>query len=149
MDCIINDYPRSEKGNKLLGVEPRGLKFLNRKCITPNDFLQKKKIDDIGMNVLETMMEKTQFEVEVPTMDTSSIIGTIIEEYDYHLTRDKVIRDIVRSQRDDYADLEWCSLNVDEWLQNKKTWTFRKAFKIKKSKKWLKNHACGIFRLPK
>lgn len=45
------------------------------------------------------MVKKTQYEVKVPTMDTISIEGTIIDTYDYPLTHDKVRRYIVPSQR--------------------------------------------------
>lgn len=52
------------------------------------------------------MVKKTQLGMEVPTMDTSSIEGMIIKIYDYHLIRDKVSREILSSQRDNYADLK-------------------------------------------
>lgn len=55
------------------------------------------------MNILETMLENTQFKVEVPTMDASSSEGTIIEASDYHLTYDKVKRNIAPSQRNIHA----------------------------------------------
>lgn len=44
------------------------------------------------------MAEKTQFKMEVPTMDTSSRYGTIAEASDYHFTHDKVNKEIVPSQ---------------------------------------------------
>lgn len=47
------------------------------------------------MKLLTTMEEKTQFDVEVSTIDTSSSEGTIIEASDYHLTRDKARMEIV------------------------------------------------------
>lgn len=44
------------------------------------------------------MTLKTQFEVECPTMDTRISERTITETYDYHLTRYKVIKEILPSQ---------------------------------------------------
>lgn len=61
---------------------------------------------------------KTQYEVKVLTIDTISTKGTIIDTSDYPLTRDKVIRYIVPSQRDDYAFLVCYALNVSEGLKN-------------------------------
>lgn len=66
------------------------------------------------MELLETMMEKTQFEMKVSTMDISSNERTVTEDFDYNLTCDKVKREIAPSQRDIYADLECYALNVDE-----------------------------------
>lgn len=48
------------------------MKFINKKCITLCDFCQGKKSKGLRMKLLETMVEKTQFKVEVLTMDTSS-----------------------------------------------------------------------------
>lgn len=48
------------------------------------------------------MAEKTQFEVDVPTMDSSSIVGTNEKVSYYHLTHDKLMREIVLSQRYNY-----------------------------------------------
>lgn len=62
--------------------------------------------------LLETMAKKTQFEVEFHTMDTSSIKEIVTEASDYHLTRDKVMRKIVASQRDNYARLGCYTFNV-------------------------------------
>lgn len=53
-------------------------------------------------------------------MDTSSNEGTITEVYDYHLTRDKVSNEIVRSQSDGYVCLWFYALNVAESGKNKK-----------------------------
>lgn len=64
---------------------------------------QGNKSKDSGMNILETMSENTQFKTEVPTMDASSSEGTIIEPFDYHLTYDKVKRNIVPYQRNIHA----------------------------------------------
>lgn len=54
----------------------------------------------------------------VPTIDTRNDEETITKVFDYHLTHDKVKRDIVPSQRDGYADLACYALNVAEGLQN-------------------------------
>lgn len=118
MDCVLNDYLRGMKGYGLFGVKPGGSKFINPKCITFNEFLQEKKSKNPRMNILKTMIEKTQFEVKVPTMDTNSSETTIIEATHYNSTRDKIKRKIVPSQRDDYADLGCYDLNVAEGLQN-------------------------------
>lgn len=56
---------------------------------------------DLGMKLLETMEENTQFEMEVPTMYTNSSEGTITRVSNYPLTRDKVNMKIIPSQRDD------------------------------------------------
>lgn len=50
-----------------------------------------------GINLVETMVEKTQFEVEFSTMDTSISEETITENFDYHLTCDKIRRVIITS----------------------------------------------------
>lgn len=50
-------------------------------------------------------MDKTQFEVEVPTIDTSSSKRTITKTINYNLTHDKVRRHNVPSQKNGYADI--------------------------------------------
>lgn len=50
------------------------------------------------MKVLEIMAWKTEFEVEVPIIDTNSSERMIIEDSDYHLTLDKARSEILRSQ---------------------------------------------------
>lgn len=87
--------------------------------------------------------------MEVPTLDTSSNKGMITEASDYYLTRDKVSRETVSFQRDDYAILKCYDLNITERLRNMETKTFMGAFESKWSKKWLKNHDCGVVILPK
>lgn len=64
------------------------------------------------------MAEKTQFEVEFPTIDTSSSEIMITNASHYRLNRDKVKRKIVTSERDNYDSLECHALNVDEGFQN-------------------------------
>lgn len=49
-----------------------------------------KKNKDMRIKLSEAMAEKTQFEMEVPTIDTSSSEGTTTYAYNYHLTRDKI-----------------------------------------------------------
>ena len=41
------------------------------------------------------MANKTQFEVEVPTINTSSSEGMITNSFDYQFTRDKVKAEII------------------------------------------------------
>lgn len=79
------------------------------------------------MRLLETMVEMTLFEVKVPNLDTSSIKGTITEASEYHLTRDKVRRDIVPSQRENYVDLRYYALNMAKMFQNSEIRTFKEA----------------------
>lgn len=64
------------------------------------------------------MVEKTLFKIEFSTMNTNSSEGTFIETSDYHLNRDKVMKDIVVSQRKKYASLGSYAFNVAEGLQN-------------------------------
>lgn len=49
-------------------------------------------------------------------MGNSSIEGMITYVYDYHLTRGKLRREMVPSQRDDYVHLGCYVLNVTEAL---------------------------------
>lgn len=62
------------------------------------------------------MVEKTQFKMEFPTMDTRTSERTITDISDYYLTRDKLKREIVSSQMDGYAGLECYALNVTKEL---------------------------------
>ena len=94
-------------------------------------------------------MEKTQFKVEFPTMDASSSQGTVTEISDYYLTRDKVRRVIVASQRDDYDSLRYYDFNMAEGLKNKRRKTFREAFENRWSQGSLKNHTCRLVKLPR
>lgn len=105
------------------------------------EFLQRMKSKNYGINLEETMAEKTRFEVEFPTMDISSIKD--------HMTRDKVRRVIVTSQRDCYTSLEFYALTVAKGVQNSEKRTLRKEFKSRWSQRWLKNHTYGLVRLPK
>lgn len=61
-------------------------------------------------------MTKTQFKVEVPIMKTNSSERTITKVSDYHLTHDKVKREIVPSQRNNYAVLGYYALNMTKVL---------------------------------
>lgn len=87
-------------------MEARGSKFINHKYISFSESCQEKKGKELEIKILETMVKKTQLVMEVPIMDTSSTEGMIIKIYDYHLIRDKVSREIVSSQRDNYTDLK-------------------------------------------
>lgn len=70
----------------------------------------------MGIKFLETMMEKTRFEVEVPTMSTFSSESVITKAFDYHLTRDKLGRLTVPSQKGGYVGLRCYALNMDKWF---------------------------------
>ena len=112
------------------------------------EFLQKKNSENQGRKSGETITEKTQFEVEFPTMGASSSEGTVTEIFDYHLTHDKVRRVIVTSQRDDYTSLGYYVFIVADGLQNKRRKIFREAFENRWSQGWLKNHTCRLVKLP-
>ena len=66
----------------------------------------------MGMKILETIVEKTQFEVKVFTMDSSSSEIRITKTFDYHATRDKIGRKNISSQRDGYTGLGCYALNL-------------------------------------
>lgn len=70
------------------------------------------------MEILETMIGKTQFKVEVFDMDTSSSNGRVTTTYDYHLTNYKVRRKIMTSQDYNYTSLDFHVLIVDKWFKN-------------------------------
>lgn len=82
----------------------------------------------MDMKISETMAGNTQFKVEVSAMDTNSSDGTVIEFSNYHLTRDKVMRKVVLSQRYDYAGLDKYFLNIVEELQNSEIMPFGETF---------------------
>lgn len=69
------------------------------------------------MKLLETMSEKTWFEVKVSTMDITSSEKTITGAYYHYLTHDKVRMKIVSSQKDSYADLGCYASNMAQGLQ--------------------------------
>lgn len=65
------------------------------------------------------MEENTRFELELPTIESSSSIdGYIIETSNYHLIYNKVRIEIVPCQRYNNANLGYYALNVIECLQN-------------------------------
>lgn len=101
------------------------------------------------MNDLETMVEKTQFEIRVPAIDTSNSEWTITQVSNYHLTNNNISKEIVSYQTYDYANLGCYDLNVVKGLQNSETRTYKEAFKNTWSQIWLKNRACGLARLLK
>ena len=140
VECVFNSYPRCRKGYEQLGVGPGGLKFTNPICINFSDFHHRKKSKDMGMKILENMAEKTQFEVEVPTIDTSNNEGMITKTFAYHFIHDKVGKKIIPSQKGGYAGLGCYTLNVVEQLRNFETKTFREVLKSRWSQIWLKNH---------
>lgn len=71
MDCVINGYSRGGKGYELFGVQVGGLKFINNRYITCSESRQRKKCKDMRIQLLENTVEKIQFEVNFPTIDTS------------------------------------------------------------------------------
>lgn len=99
-----------------------------------------RRVKTCGIKLLETMIEKTLFEVEVHTMNTSSSES---------LTHDKVRKKIVPSQKNNYVGLGCYALNVVEGLQNSKTETFKQAFESNEIQIWLNNYAFCLVRLPK
>lgn len=62
------------------------------------------------------MVSKTQFEVKVPSMDTSNE-GKITMAFNYHLICDKLMREIMSSHGYIYFGLSIYALNMDEGLQ--------------------------------
>ena len=80
------------------------------------EFLERENSENQRRNLRETITEKTQFEVEFPTTNTSSSERMVPEIPDYRLTHDKVRRVIVASQMDGYASLGYYFFNMDEGL---------------------------------
>lgn len=62
------------------------------------------------------MVGKTQFDVKVPVVDTSSSDGMFTMAFQYYMTRDKVRWEIVSSQGYNQANLGFYALNMDEVL---------------------------------
>lgn len=56
------------------------------------------------MKIPKTMAENTQFEMEVPIMNTSSCEEIVTETCDYHLTHEKVMSKIISCQTYNYMD---------------------------------------------
>lgn len=82
-------------------------------------------------------------------MDISSSERMIIDASDYHLTHDKIRKEIIQSQSDNYDDLRCQALNVIKGLQKSEIGTFMDEIKSKESQRWLENYACGLVRLYK
>src|SRR4051812_9124345 len=89
------------------------------------EFLHRENSENQGKNLIEIITEKTQFEVEFPTMDTSNSEGTITEISKYHLTHGKVRMIIIASQRNIYSIIGYYVFNMAEALQNKRRKTFK------------------------
>lgn len=79
------------------------------------------------MKVLEIMVNKTQFEMEIPARETrykeevkapdpSSSERNFVVTSNYHLTHDKITSEIKPSQGYNYVDFSYYDLNVDEGL---------------------------------
>ncbi|KEH41388.1 hypothetical protein MTR_1g050415 [Medicago truncatula] len=106
------------------------------------------KCKDLETLVPETMVEKTQFEVELPneededvedeasTSDTSETQPVV--DPDYLLARDRERRTITAPSRYGYADLVCFALNAVEDVQDSEPRNFKEAFESKESKYWLK-----------
>lgn len=106
------------------------------------------KCKDSKVNELETMIEKSQFQVEVSTTETreeevveTPISITIERQYlvspNYHQAREGVRRENVPSQRHIYTNLICYALSVVEGLQDKEPKTFRKLVQRKNIQRWL------------
>lgn len=98
------------------------------------------------MKELETIIEKTPFEVKVllretiydkeaKARDPSSSEEKFIAALDYHLTCDRIGRESVSSHRYNFVDLVCYCLNVGEKLQDTKSMSFKEAFESNVSKK--------------
>lgn len=88
------------------------------------------------MEFLETRAGKTQFEMEVPTIDISSSDVMVTEASNYHLTRNKVKMKILPSQSKNYSCFECYALNMANGLQNSETKAIRYAIS-EKATMWL------------
>ena len=106
------------------------------------------KCKDLETLVPETMVEETQFEVELPNEEkddvedeasTSDTSGTQpVVDPDYLLARDRERRTIMAPRRYGYADLVCFPLNAAEDVQDSKPRNFKEAFESKESEYWLK-----------
>lgn len=105
VDYVLNGYLRGVKGYELLGVEPRGSKFINQIHITFSKCHKGNKRKYMEMKLLEAMVEKTRFKVDVHIIHTSSSEGSITKISSCHLICNKVTREIVPSQRYDNANI--------------------------------------------
>lgn len=112
MDYIFIRHSRDMKIYKMLGMRLRGSDFINRICIPFNEYLQGKINKDRGMKLLETMTEKSKFELEVHTIYTTNSSEISIKKAFDHLIRDNAICKIESSQRGGCADLGCYDLNV-------------------------------------
>lgn len=70
------------------------------------------------MKILETMTYQTEFTVEVLDRDTTSSEEICTMTFNYHLTHNKLRREIVPSHGYNYADLGCYALYVAELLEN-------------------------------
>ena len=73
------------------------------------------------------------------------------------MIRDRIRKEIASSHIYVYAEFNFYTLNLSEWLQDMKLNTFKEELKCKESQRWLnlvidsmvKNHECSLVRLPK
>lgn len=146
--CVFIGYPERVKDYKLWKMDPVGSKLIISKDVTFDETCMAMKCIDLEVKELEIMVEKTKFEVEVPTSETrdgevveTHIPSTIEEQHtmshNYQLARDRIMRETVPPQRYGYADLICYDLNVAKELQYSEPKTFKEALKSKESQRWL------------
>ena len=146
---VFIGYPEGVKCYKLWKLESSGgSKVLISKDVTFDETRMGMKCKDLETLVPETMVEETQFEVELPNEEkddaedeasTSDTSGTQpVVDPDYLLARDRERRTITTPSRYGYADLVCFALNAAEDVQDSEPRNFKEAFESKESKYWLK-----------
>lgn len=94
--CLV-DYLEGGVGYKMLEVEPGESKFIITGCITFREVHKEGENIDLEIKILQTMKDKTQFEVQVSNRKIDPSEGNFTIVSDYHLTHDKVKMEIVPS----------------------------------------------------
>jgi len=149
LKCVFIGYPEGVKGYKLWKLESSGgSKVLISRDVTFDETCMGMKFKDLETLVPETMVEETQFEVELPNEEkydvedeasTSNTSGTQpVVDLDYLLARDRERRTITAPRRYGYANLVCFALNAAEDVQDSEPRNFKEAFESKESKYWLK-----------
>jgi len=116
LKCVFIGYPKGVKGYKLWKLESSGgSNVLISRDVTFDETRMGMKCKDLETLVPETMVEETQFEVELPNEEkddvkdeasTSDTSGTQpVVDPDYLLGRDRERRTITAPSRYGYADL--------------------------------------------
>jgi len=125
LKCVFIGYPEGVKGYKLWKSESSGgSKFLISRDVTFDETCMGMKYKDLETLVPETMVEETQFELELPNEEkddvedeasTSDTSGTqLVVDSDYLLARDRERRTVTAPRRYGYADLVCFALNAAE-----------------------------------